>query len=392
MKKLQNGVIIKKRRSGFDRTYYSSMSEEIKKIEDFGWDDYFQSERVKLGLEDFSVARVTAEYKGVYKVRNENSEYAGKITGKQIFKASSREVYPAVGDWVAITELSNEQAVIEAVLPRKSVIKRRFGDKNKAGEKNEVQIIAANIDVAFIVQSVGRDYSLNRFERYLVVMRDVGIKPVIIINKIDLISAEELDSKLSEIKNRLGDIDVIPTSTINHKGISRLVDYIEKGKTYCFLGSSGVGKSTLINKLLGKDFIKTGNISFGSDRGRHITTVRVMYFLESGGIVIDNPGIREIGLADANTGISNLFNEITVLAQKCKFANCTHIHEPDCEVLLALENGKLDKDRYLNYVSLRKESEYYGMNETEKREKDRSFGKFMKKAKKELKNFGHKYY
>lgn len=368
------------------------MSNEIAKIEDLGWDDFFESERAELGLGDFSVARIVAQYKSSYKVKNTNGEFLAKITGKQMFKAKSREDYPAVGDWVAITELDDKQAVIQAVFPRKSAVKRRFGDKNRTGEKSDVQIIATNIDVAFIVQSVGRDFSVNRYERYLTIIKDADIKPVIIVNKTDLASSEELSSKLAEIKNRLGDIDVIPTSTVTDEGLGKLKNYIEKGKTYCFLGSSGVGKSSLINKLLGKDAIRTADISSYSERGKHITTSREMYFLKSGGILIDNPGIREVGMADVSAGVESLFDEITNLAKKCRYADCMHIHEPGCEVLAALKDGRLDEDRYSNYLSLKKETGYFEMSQSEKREKNRSFGKFLKRAKKELKNSGHKYF
>ncbi len=368
------------------------MDKETVKIEDLGWDDFFDSKRTELGLGDFSVARVVAEYRGAYKVKNEKGEFLAKITGKQMFKSESREDYPAVGDWVAITELDNKQARVEAVFPRKSIIKRRFGDKNKIGEKNDIQVIATNIDVAFIVQSVDRDYNINRFERYLAIIKDAGIKPVIIINKIDLISTPELESKLAEIKSRLGNTDVIPTSIVNSEGLDKLKNCIERGKTYCFLGSSGVGKSSLINKLLGEDVIKTENISSYSERGKHATTSREMYFLEDGSIVIDNPGIREVGMAEANAGVSNVFDEISILARNCKYADCTHMHEPGCEVLTALAEGRLDKDRYSNYMSLKRENAYFDMSQSEKREKDRSFGKFIKRAKKELKNSGHKYF
>jgi len=354
---------------------------EIKKIglEELGYDDFFEANRQRLGLAGFLVARVTAEYRQVYRVKNPDGEYSAKITGKQMFSAQSREDYPAVGDWVAINVVSDGQAVIEGILPRKTMIKRKNGDKG------EIQIIAVNIDAAFVTESIDGDYNLNRFERYFSIIRDGGIKPAIILNKIDLISKEELELKLGQIKSRFGDIDIITTSTVTSAGLDELNKYIEKGKTYCFLGSSGVGKSSLINKLIGKEVIETKGVDIRTDRGRHTTTSREMYFLKTGGIVIDNPGMREVGLADAGAGIEDLFDEITLLAQKCKFGDCTHIQEPGCEVLAALKSGKLDEGKYNNYINLKKEAEYYEMTKVEKREKDRQFGKYIKGVKEKLK-------
>ena len=362
------------------------------KNQDLGYNDFFETSAKKLKLENFEVARVTIEHRGAYKVKNENGEFLAKITGKQMFDASSRTDYPAVGDWVAITDLGNQQAVIQAVLPRKTIIKRRSGDKNRAGEKSDIQIIATNIDVAFIVESIGRDYNLNRFERYFAIANDGGVKTTIILNKIDLISQEELDVILAQLKNRFNNTDILLTSTTTNQGLEELRNYILKGKTYCFLGSSGVGKSSLINKLLGENIIKTEKISIGTGRGKHATTSREMYFLHNGGIVIDNPGMREVGMADANAGIDTLFDEITVLAQKCKYVDCTHVKEDGCQVLVALRSGKLDEGKYSNYIGLKKEVEHYEMTELEKRKKDRQFGKFLKGAKKDLKKFGHKSY
>lgn len=362
------------------------MGVETMKIEDLGWDEFFESGRAKLGSDIFQVARVVAESRGAYRVKNAEGEYLAKITGKHIFKSVSREDYPAVGDWVAISELEEKKAVIHSILPRKTVMKRKYSGKN------ETQIIATNIDVAFVIESVDRDYSLNRFERFFAIAGDGGIMPAIILNKIDLISKEELDLRLVQIKDRFKDIDVILTSALAEEGLDELKKYIEKGKAYCFLGSSGVGKSSLINKLLGKDEIRIGGIGPRSGRGKHITTAREMYFLENGGIVIDNPGVREVGMTDVGVGIDSLFDEIIILAKKCKFANCTHVHEPGCEVLSALRSGKLDEGKYSNYIGLKEEADHYGMTEFEKREKNRQFGKFVKKAKKELKNHNHKSY
>lgn len=334
---------------------------------------------------DLNVARVIFESKGAYKVKNEKGEFLAKVTGKQMFEAQSREDYPAVGDWVAIEELNDEQAVIKAVLPRQTILKRKFGDKNRAGEKSGIQIIASNIDVAFVIESADRDFSLNRFERYFALTSDGGVKPVIILNKVDLISEKDLQEKIEKIKKRFPDVDFIFTSAINDEGLERLKKYIEKGKTYCFLGSSGVGKSSLINKLLEEDLVKTGEISEYSGRGKHVTTARQMYFLQSGGIVIDNPGLREVGMADADIGIDDFFDEITDLGRNCKYKDCTHVHEDGCKVLEALNAGELDAEKYANYINLKKETEFSELSNYGRREKDKKFGKFLKSAKKDLK-------
>ncbi|MGE5298227.1 MAG: ribosome small subunit-dependent GTPase A [Acidobacteriaceae bacterium] len=355
-------------------------------LEDLGYSSFFESKRNELGLGDFSAARVVSEHKGAYKVQNPNGEFLAKVTGKQMFTASSREDYPAVGDWVAITELNSEQAVIKAVLPRRSIIKR------KSSGKNLIQIIATNIDVAFVIESVDRDFNLNRIERYFAITKDGGIKPAIILNKTDLIPKEELDSKIGQIRNRFENIDVFPTSTKTLEGLAELKSYFTKGNTYCFLGSSGVGKSSLINRLLEKELIKTKDISEYSGRGKHATTGREMYFLENGGIVIDNPGMREVGLADAASGVENLFDDIKSLAKGCKFNDCTHTHEPGCNVLAAVKNGEIEQGQYSNFINLKKEADYFGMTKLEKKEKSRSFGKFLNKAKKDLKDIGHKEY
>lgn len=350
-------------------------------LEDLGYNNFFESNRNKLKLDEFSVARVIAEYKGAYKVKNSTGEYFAKITGKRIFNASSREDYPTVGDWVSIKEQGAEWAVIREILPRQTLIKR------KSNNKNGIQLIATNINIAFIVESVGRDYNLNRFERYFAVANDGGVRSTIILNKIDLISKEELDFKLNQIKDRFKDVDIILTSALTNVGLEELKSYILPRQTYCFLGSSGVGKSSLINKLLEDSAIETNDISFQTDRGKHTTTGREMYFLKSGGIVIDNPGMREVGMTNTNEGIDNIFDEIIALSRNCKFIDCSHVAEPGCNVLSALESGELNAEKYSNYINLKKESEYYEMTEVERSEKDYQFGKFIKKAKKEIQKY-----
>ncbi|HRY62189.1 MAG TPA: ribosome small subunit-dependent GTPase A [Candidatus Paceibacterota bacterium] len=351
-------------------------------LEDLGYTSFFETERNQLGLTEFSVARVVSEHKEAYVVKNANGEFFSKITGRQMFEASGREDYPAVGDWVAITEMGEDTAVIRGILPRASMIKRKYRDRT--------QVIATNIDVAFVVESVNRDYNLNRFERYFAIIENGGVKPAIILNKVDLLSKEESAEKIIELRNRFPDVDIISTSIVKNDGLDELQSYITKSKTYCFLGSSGVGKSSLINKLLGNGAIKTEHVSSYSDRGKHVTTGRQMYFLQNGGIVIDNPGMREVGVADAGQGIDTFFDEISCAAQRCRYNDCTHTHEPGCEVIKVVKSGELDKEKYSNYINLKKEAEYHEMNDVEKREKERNFGKFLKRTKKELRDFGYK--
>lgn len=350
----------------------------MKKISltELGYDDFFESERKRLGFVDDPIGRVAAEYREMYRIKTEEGDYSGKITGKQLFKAEKREDFPAVGDWVAIKKLPDSKAVILGILSRKTLLRKKYSDKQDS------QIIATNIDVAFIVESADKDYNINRIERYLVLVKEAGIEPIIIFNKIDLLSESDLNQRIGEVKERIKDVEIIITSAIAKKGLDILNKSIDRGKTYCFLGSSGVGKSTLINKLLGEEEIKTREISLASGKGRHTTTAREMYFLEKGGILIDNPGTREVGMVDGEIGTKNVFGEITSLSKGCKFSNCSHIHEPGCAISKAVKKGKLSEEKYLNYIKLKKESEFYRMTEAEKRRKDRKFGQFVKNAKK----------
>jgi len=349
-----------------------------KKLIDIGYNDFFELGRKNSKFSDIPVARVIAEYKEAYKVKDGSGEYLGRITGKQIYEASKREDFPAVGDWVSIEKLQNGNAVIRGILPRKTVLKKKYSNKQ------DKQIIASNIDTAFIVEAVDKNYNLNRIERFIIIAREGNITPVIVLNKADLISEIELKNKISEIQKRFKLTVVIPTSIITNHGLDKLKELIKKNETYCFLGSSGVGKSTLINKLLGKDIIKTGEIISITDKGKHTTTAREMYFMNNGGIIIDNPGTREVGISNSSIGLKEVFDDISILANSCRYSDCSHTQEPNCAVLGALKEGIIDKDKYKNFLKLKKESEFYEMTEQEKKEKDRKFGKFIKKAKEQL--------
>ncbi|MCK5106018.1 MAG: ribosome small subunit-dependent GTPase A [Elusimicrobiales bacterium] len=344
------------------------------KLEDLGYSDFFRNKKESDSNDSLIPARIIAEHKGEYILKNEVSEFSAKITGKMMFTASSREEYPAVGDWVLINIINKSQAVIYEILPRRATLKR------KAVGSSDAQTIASNIDIAFIVESTDRDYSLNRLERYFALAKSGGIQPAIVLNKTDLITEAELETITKELKERFKDTNIYISSVLTGKGISDLKKDIKKGKTYCFIGSSGVGKSSIINVLLGKNLIKTGKISSHANRGKHITTHRQLFLMETGGLLIDTPGMREIGLLDSDEGIKDVYLDIYELIKGCKFSNCTHMHEPGCAVLAAVKSGVLDKARYQNFLKLVKENKHNTMTKLKKREKDYKFGKYVKQA------------
>ena len=359
---------------------------DIKRNEKFGYSTFFESYRLRLDLGDFAVARVTAEYKGEYKVKNVSGEYRARITGERVFHAISREDYPVVGDWVVLDKIDGDNAVIRDILPRRSMLKRRNN------ENDEEQVMAVNVDVVFIVESIGRDFNMSRLERYCAIARESNIEPIAVINKVDLVSENDRQVVYDQIIDRLGNIVTLFTSTTTGEGIDKMQKCVFPGETYCFLGSSGVGKSSLINAIMGEEILRVGDIGEQSGRGKHTTTHREMFFLDGGGIVIDNPGIREVGITDLKDGIDEHFDEIVELSNGCKFADCTHTHEPGCAVLEEVASGKLDVGAHENYVKLKKESDHYKMTKREKREKSRKFGKFIKTTKKDLGKIGHKNY
>jgi len=320
-------------------------------------------------------ARVIAQYRGRYRVLLNEKESWAEVTGKIIYAALSQLDFPVVGDLVDIIELDDDNAVIRDILPRKSLLKR------KAAGKDQSQPIAANVNTAFIVQALDRDFNLNRFERYFTIVKAGGINPLIVLNKTDLISKEELEEKISLIKDRFQNIDVVAASAEAKDGIDDLLKALKKGELHCFVGSSGVGKSSLINKLLGKEVLKTIEISASTKKGKHTTTHRELFALKDGSMVIDNPGMREVGVGDSLQAVSDVFSDIAELEPACKFTDCTHEHEAGCAVLSALKEGQLSRDQYSNYIRLKKESAHYAMSGLEKRQKDKRFGKMVKTVK-----------
>ena len=346
-------------------------------LEDLGYNEIVEQYRRTNQFEPFIIGRIIAEHKERYIVKNQEGEYDAEITGHLRFTAQNRSDYPAVGDWVAFTVHDENKGLIHALFPRQSMIERAA-----VGKFGEKQIIGTNIEYAFIVQAVDRDYNLNRIERYLTISHASGVKPIILLTKIDLIRDDELAQIISTINKRLPDIKVIALSNETNVGLDQLQQNIEKGKTYCLLGSSGVGKSTVINNLLGVKAMRTDAISLVSDRGKHVTTHRELHVLKNGGIMIDNPGMREVGIADAGSGIELTFDTIYELAQACKYKNCTHTNEPGCAVLAGLENESIEQAAYENYLKMGREKEHFEMSLMDKRKKDKAMGKMMKNYKK----------
>ena len=263
--------------------------------------------------------------------------------------------------------------LIHAVYPRKTIIERQA-----IGTQDEKQIIATNIDVAFIVQAVDRDFNINRIERYLTICYTAKVAPVIVLNKIDLIDATELETLVAKVQARIKDVPVITISNQNLSGFEELKNNIQKGKTYCLLGSSGVGKSTLLNTLSGKQVMKTNAISASTNKGRHITSHRELLVLENDGIIVDNPGMREVGIADAAEGLDVTFDNILRLSKNCKFKDCTHTTETGCAVLAGVASGEIDEQAYENYMKLEREKAHFESTTAERRAKDKNFGKMVK--------------
>jgi len=353
------------------------MADQMMKLEDLGYTDKIEKFRIDNNLTGFETGRVISEHKERYKVRTASGEFEAEIVGNMRFTAKNREDFPAVGDWVALTTYDADFAVIHKILPRFSVIKRQA-----VGQPGEIQVIAANIDYAFIVQAVDRDFNINRLERYLTICNASKVSPIILLSKTDLISQHQISELLENINTRIKNVPVIAVSSETRDGYKAIEAAIEKGKTYCMLGSSGVGKSTLLNNLSGKSIMKTDTISEMTNRGRHVTSHRELIVLENGGILIDNPGMREVGIADFTGGLEITFDRIVNLSQYCKFKDCTHTNETGCSVLEAVEKGEIDKASYDNYLKMEREKARFESTLEERRKKDREFGKMLKNYKK----------
>lgn len=347
------------------------------KLTDLGYNSKLEKYRIENHIQDLDVGRIISEHRDRYTVKTENGEFEAEITGNLRFSAKSREDFPAVGDWVALTIYDSGFSIIHSVLPRFSTISRQA-----VGQHGEIQIIATNVEYAFLVQAIDRDFNINRLERYLTICYSSNVSPIIVLTKTDLINEQQTDELLNSIKQRIKNVPVIAISNETQDGYQEIIKIIEGGKTYCMLGSSGVGKSTLLNNLSGKNMMRTDAISQSSNKGRHVSSHRELIVLENGGILIDNPGMREVGIADTTTGLETTFDKIISLSQKCKFKDCTHTNEIGCSVLRAVEEGEIEKSFYDHYLKLEREKAHYESTVAESRRKDKEFGKMIKDYKK----------
>jgi ribosome biogenesis GTPase len=350
------------------------------KLRDLGFDGGFEQRSAALLQPGHSLARVTAVDRGAFLIRNQDGETYAEIAGKFRFAVEAAMDLPCVGDWVCVQcHGSGGPAIIHSVVPRKTFLRRK-----SPGTTVDFQMIAANINIAFIVQACGFDFNLARLDRYLVMANEGSIEPWIILTKTDLISPEQLDQAIMQVKQISVSTKILALSNTTGVGLQAFRTLLVSGQTYCLLGSSGVGKTTLVNRLIGRDAFDTRAVS-GTGEGVHTTARRQLLLLDNGSMLIDTPGMRELGLLSASEGVDDTFAEIRDHSGECRFANCTHTEEPGCAVLHAVENGVLCKDRYQSYLKLKKESEFHNLSYVEKRRKDRSFGRFIKSAKKSLK-------
>lgn len=318
-------------------------------LNDFGWDEEMSASFRPYAERGLRPARVLRQLRDLSLLLDARGELAGKVSGKFRHQASQRSDYPVVGDWVAMEPSGDGTALIHAVLPRRGAFVRRA-----AGESVEAQVVAANVDTVFLVSGLDGDFNIRRIERYLTTAWDSGASPVVVLNKADL--RNDLQEVLGEVAMAAPGVPVAVVSALAGESLDALRPYLAPGKTVALLGSSGVGKSTLINRLIGEERFRTAPvIDAEKNRGRHTTTTRELVRIPGGALLIDTPGMRELQLWTDDEGLGRPFQDIEELAARCPFADCSHEQEPGCAVQAAIRDGILDGGRLKSYLKLRRE-------------------------------------
>ena len=344
------------------------------KLESIGFDDWFRDQADIESTNKHELARVAAVHRDSWVVTKGDAEVFAECSGNLLYTSDSPLDMPTTGDWVYADFYENDaHAIIHGILPRKTVLKRKT-----AGKRVDFQLIAANIDFACIMQSADGNFNLRRLERYLAMVNESGITPVILLSKSDLVSATEFEELKKQIFSIAPDISVTAFSNKSGENVGMIREFLLKGKTYCLIGSSGVGKTTLLNSLLGSEQFLTQTVSRKHSKGRHTTTVRELVKLDNGTLLIDTPGMRELGNMSVDVGIEETFADIAELAGHCRFRDCSHTAEKGCAVLEATRAGELDVQRLRNYLKIKNESAFHEMSYVEKRTKDKEFGKMVK--------------
>ncbi|GAB4226463.1 MAG: ribosome small subunit-dependent GTPase A [Elainellaceae cyanobacterium] len=321
-------------------------------LEQLGWSDWFAQRFEAYASAGYAVGRVAIEHRGGYLLYSQTGELTGEVSGKLRHQAIGAEDFPAVGDWVVIRLQPEEQkATIHHVLPRKSKFSRKA-----AGGKTEEQIVAANVDTVFLVSGLDQNFNPRRIERYLVLAWDSGANPVIVLNKADV--CEDVAACVGQVEVIAPAVPIVVLSAVQQQGLNALEPYLKPGQTIALLGSSGVGKSTITNQLLGMAVQTVRSVRRGDDQGRHTTTHRELLQLPNGSLIIDTPGMREIQLWAGEDSLQETFEDIEALAAQCRFRDCRHEQEPGCAVQVAIDQGILDPDRLLSYQKLNREVAY----------------------------------
>ena len=334
----------------FLRLYQNNVEEHELVLENLGWNPRFAAYFAEYSQRGMCPARIVFEGRSNYRVITEYGEMSAVLTGKLMHASEGREDLPVVGDWVAadILDESPKRAVVGAILPRVSVFARK-----EAGERVRQQPVAANVDTVFIASGLDGDFSLRRIERYLALAWESGALPVVLLTKSDLCA--DVESRIREVEDIAPGVFVHALSIIQQTGFDGIDDYLVKGKTVALLGSSGVGKSTIINYLLGNTVQQVNEVRENDSRGRHTTTSRQIFITPSGGLVVDTPGMRELQLWNASDGLGEAFRDIEEIATNCRFGDCRHESEPGCAVQNALRTGRLDPLRMESYRKLLRE-------------------------------------
>ena len=353
----------------------------------FGWDGDFERKFQKFKEEDFLPARVVESNRLAYTLFSDVGEILGKLSGNYRIKCQSNGDYPTVGDWIIFKPRTNTRFVsIQGMLERKSKFSRKVSGRG-LGE----QVIAANIDTIFIVSGLDQEFNVRRLERYVVLAAESNAEFVFILNKADL--CKDADDIIAKTKSLFPNIHIFQVSALDNQGLDQLKQYIQYGKTIVFLGSSGVGKSTIINCLLGEERQKTGHLSNHNGRGRHITSSKNLILLPSGGLVIDTPGLREIQMLASGEGLGSAFSDIEQLSKNCKYKNCKHIDVAGCAVLAAVSDGTLSEKRLRSYHKLKREIEYNNSRiDVKSKNKKNKFWRTVTKQRKQMQKKQKKQY